>query len=422
MVGPITVGAFTVGAVTWVTNMPHRFRSFLQIGSRLLLIATVASGVWQQAVAGTRRHDVADSQFLSLANSDLAFDAVGKLTWSESGGSFLGSGTLIEDQWILTAAHNIDGSNGAGAGISNLRFQLGTSIHIADQWIAHPNWFAAGGENNLFSGWDIGLIRLSDTVIDIAPASLFSGANELGKTATLVGFGQTGTGLTGGQSGSEGTRRAGQNVIDVVGSSQTPGSNSAFAFGHDRTLAVDFDRPGVASESTLGSSNPLPLEYLTAPGDSGGALFVDVNGEMQVTGVTSFGSTIDGLIDSDYGDRGSYTRVSQFIDWIAETIAANSPVITDADFNQDGDIDGADFLTWQRGFGVGITLSEGDANGDNVVDAKDLIAWENQFGTASLPAFVNVPEPATVVLLSGVIGIGIFPRHSRSLNRRQFNC
>jgi hypothetical protein len=41
----------------------------------------------------------------------------------------------------------------------------------------------------------------------------------------------------------------------------------------------------------------------------------------------------------------------------------------DADFDADGDVDGADFLTWQRGVGVGgVTHSMGDANGDAVVD------------------------------------------------------
>ncbi len=400
-------------AATLATNMPHDHSQFFSDLLRLLLVATVTSSIWQETWAGTRRDDVADSQYLNLSASDPAFAAVGKLTWNESPGSFLGSGTLIEDRWILTAGHNVDGSNGAGAGISNLQFQLGTMLHATDQWIAHPNWFAAGGENNLFSGWDIGLVRLSDAVTDVAPASLFSGSNELGLTGTLVGFGQTGTGLTGAQAGSAGTRRAGKNVIDVVGNTQTPGSNPSFAFGHNRTLAVDFDRPNVASESTLGSSIPLPLEYLTAPGDSGGALFVDVNGEMQVAGVTSFGSTIDGIIDSDYGDRGSYTRVSQFIDWIADTIAANSLVIEDADFDQDGDVDGADFLTWQRGFGVGSTLADGDANGDNMVDAKDLSVWENQFGGAPLSAIATVPEPESVVLLLGVAALGMIPRSSR---------
>ncbi len=55
---------------------------------------------------------------------------------------------------------------------------------------------------------------------------------------------------------------------------------------------------------------------------------------------------------------------------------------TAGDFDQDGDVDGADFLLWQRDTGVG-TLTD----------------WQNNFGTtASLPAAGAVPEPASAVL------------------------
>ena len=43
-----------------------------------------------------------------------------------------------------------------------------------------------------------------------------------------------------------------------------------------------------------------------------------------------------------------------------------------ADFDADGDVDGADFLTWQRGFGVGTTKVQGDANADSVGQWKRL--------------------------------------------------
>ena len=58
---------------------------------------------------------------------------------------------------------------------------------------------------------------------------------------------------------------------------------------------------------------------------------------------------------------------------------------------------------------------------NSVVDADDLTVWENQFGGSSQSALATVPEPATGVLLLGVVALGMIPRLGRSLNERQLN-
>jgi len=51
------------------------------------------------------------------------------------------------------------------------------------------------------------------------------------------------------------------------------------------------------------------------------------------------------------------------------------------DFDGDGDVDGFDFLLWQRGFGnTNATRMDGDADGDGDVDADDLKIWSAQYG------------------------------------------
>jgi autotransporter-associated beta strand protein len=58
------------------------------------------------------------------------------------------------------------------------------------------------------------------------------------------------------------------------------------------------------------------------------------------------------------------------------------------DFDFDGDVDGADFLRWQRG------------ESGNPLSAADLDAWKANFGApASSGAAAAVPEPTTVALL-----------------------
>lgn len=57
-------------------------------------------------------------------------------------------------------------------------------------------------------------------------------------------------------------------------------------------------------------------------------------------------------------------------------------------------VDGADFLRWQHGFGTpGAAPEDGDANGDDSVNAADLAVWKSQFGAAAVPAAASVPEP-----------------------------
>jgi hypothetical protein len=75
--------------------------------------------------------------------------------------------------------------------------------------------------------------------------------------------------------------------------------------------------------------------------------------------------------------------------------------VNDADFDGDGDIDGRDFLIWQRGFDLTgqVNNSSGDANGDTVVDGLDLTVWQDQYGGTPLSASISrIPEPASLAL------------------------
>jgi hypothetical protein len=84
------------------------------------------------------------------------------------------------------------------------------------------------------------------------------------------------------------------------------------------------------------------------------------------------------------------------------------------DFDVDGDVDGADFLTWQRGLGITgtATVGQGDANGDMNVNAADLAIWRQNFGPgASVAAVGAVPEPAACLLaLLSSVALGITGR------------
>ena len=85
-----------------------------------------------------------------------------------------------------------------------------------------------------------------------------------------------------------------------------------------------------------------------------------------------------------------------------------------ADFDEDNDVDGRDFLTWQRNNPTLFFAAkgDGDADGDFDVDGDDLGIWQQGFGTiTSSPAMATasatkIPEP-TGTMLALVAAVGV---------------
>ena len=269
-----------------------------------VLLASVCS--LRPVAAGTIRHDRADSNYTSLAAS---YPAVGALTWP----GYICSATLIAENWILTAGHCLDAT---GLSASDWSFNLtdsGGGTHVGAERFIYSGW---GGD--LEDGTDIALLRLATNETTVAPAAINTNTSEVGRTAAHVGYGVTGTGLTG-YVDPAGTKRAGNNVVDLDGSSVS-GYN-------DKVLFEDFDS-GSAGDSWSGSATQLDLEYLIAPGDSGGGMFMNFGSGDVLTGVHSFIAAVDSNLDADYGDIAGSTRVSSYASWISTTTggAAGGPV------------------------------------------------------------------------------------------------
>ncbi len=78
-----------------------------------------------------------------------------------------------------------------------------------------------------------------------------------------------------------------------------------------------------------------------------------------------------------------------------------------ADFSVDGQVEGDDLALWQSGFGSSpnATHAEGDANGDRDVDGADFLQWQREvLVPATAASLANpVPEPSTMALLAALI-------------------
>ncbi len=368
---------------------------WLNVLSRIGIALTFCLGFLTGAIAGVIRHDVSDSEYLSLA-SESAYDAVGSVRWSEGGLSFIGSGTYLGDGWVLTAGHVADGTDFLGGGLSNWRFTVDGSTHYGDEFYVHPEWTSSQGD--LALGVDLALVRLSSDPLSIDPALLYEFEDEEDQVATLVGFGSTGVGTDGYLENSAGTKRAGQNVVDATG-----GDFRVRQYA-DSLIFTDFDSPD-GDANRWGDNQPLSLEYMTAPGDSGGGLFLEEDGQQYLAGVTSFGLSFDGEVDADYGDIGGYVRVSAYLDWIDEVtgiLSSHDAISLEGDFNGDGIVDVADYTIWRDSLGSAETVGGGaDGNGDGIVDEDDYNLWVANFGN-TIPGSalaVSVPEPSAWILI-----------------------
>lgn len=176
---------------------------------------------------------------------------------------------------------------------------------------------------------------------------------------------------------------------------------------NNRVGIVHADNSNPAGTFT-NSFNQAPGDPMLAPGewqnisgqiDYGSQTFtVEINGipwtfeSSDGLGNYSFISTnafnIDGanllLVEAGFPNQPGDTQADYVIDNISLNVASEAS----GDFDGDGDIDGADFLTWQRGV-------------SGTFDANDLADWQATYGGAGLAGVATaVPEPATLTLLS----------------------
>jgi hypothetical protein len=263
-------------------------------GPKLITILGAVCGaiLFQGAAsASTIRHDQTASLYLDLA-AQPDYAPVGKFVNSWG---YTGNATLIAPNWVLTAAHVLNAASGG-------TFTLNGAAYTSAQMVVNPGW-----NGNAFNGYDLALVRLNTPVLGVTPASLYTGSSEVGQVATFVGYGFTGTGLSGWGT-LDNQKRSFQNLIDGN-------------FGNPSVLlGSDFDNPGNTADNDFGTPTPISLEGCVAPGDSGGGVFIFDGSQSYLAGVISFVAGRDGNANADYGEVSGFGRVSAFAPWIVSVV------------------------------------------------------------------------------------------------------
>jgi Trypsin len=274
------------GAVAWFKPLPTFF-----IATCVVVFLFLSA----DSHAITIRHDVNDAVYTSLS-SQPQFAATGAVmtpfNWCTA--------NLVHPEWALSANHCVNSNNPAA-----FTFVMGadrnnpTLTRTSNAITKNPAFNINAAEQ----GGDFGLYRLSEPVLTVTPARLYRGGTpETGREVTVVGYGFTGTGLTGQDNNLPvGIRRASTNNLDAFGNAVGWSS---------QLLLTDFDNPSNPGDNSLGSTAVTSTEGAVALYDSGAGWYQQINGVWYLTGITSFRADSDGNSNSDYGDVSAAGRVS----------------------------------------------------------------------------------------------------------------
>lgn len=137
----------------------------------------------------------------------------------------------------------------------------------------------------------------------------------------------------------------------------------------------------------------------------GGTLDVALIGSFEPSWGDSFevltAQTVNGRFDSE-----DLPPLASPLTWAVDYIAHGVELVVtvSGDFDRDGDVDGADFLSWQRG------------DSPHPLSADDLAKWQEHYGlnASLLVSSAAVPEPTTAALLLCVIACGLMRRKTAS--------
>lgn len=176
-------------------------------------------------------------------------------------------------------------------------------------------------------------------------------------------------------------------------------------------VTTDTSGTPITAEGTTNIVEENEFHHLAGTFD-GSHVRIYVNGNLEgstpVSGVIEYTGTLDLIFGGNQLPAstrffdGIIDEVMLFDEALSEDEIRNLAPEASGDFDADGDVDGMDFLKWQRG------------ESPNPYSDTDLARWEEQYGNAwpaPLAAQATVPEPTSLALI--LVGLSAVPRRRR---------
>jgi subtilase-type serine protease len=231
----------------------------------------------------------------------------------DAAGSFC-TGSLINSRTILTAAHCFAPNQTISISFSPIA-NPGTGI---TSFVRHPDFPG----NALFAPNDIAVISLAQPTTAVRPVTIDGIVPASGTVLVSAGYGANGTGTNC------------CNPIDNKRRNMTIEFGAFVPIGAQPFLLAQFRDPlSPNNPNTFGLTvGTSPLEGGTAPGDSGGPVFIQTAAGLVQIGALQGGFNNFGP-DGQYGDVSGWTPLSLFLDWLAQNNPLRQVTAAAGNFN-----------------------------------------------------------------------------------------
>ena len=296
-----------------------------------------------------------------------------------------GTGTNSATVGALSGSGLVEVTNTTATGMHTLTINSDAAADFAGNIVSNISLSKTGPGTQILSGTNF----YAGTTLVSEGALLIDGTHTGGDTYTVAG------GILGGNGSinTDITIESGGTLAPGASAGQLTVEQLVFQTGSLFEIEIGGLTAGSEYDQLIGESITLAGDLALSLLDLGSGLFLpDPSDTFSVLDATSLSGMFDNVVsgtrlDTTGGEGSFLVTYDSASDAVVLSDFALSAV--NGDYNGDGDVDGSDFLAWQRDDGSALGLS----------------VWTNNYGVdGSLASVTAVPEPGTALLLAmGVV-------------------